>query len=270
MSPPIVLNLETEHRFKPLPAGCRHKITTSGVKTSDLRLGVTGLDTAPGHDDETHHIGLTVGHWVEGSKLEVEVYPQQESFMYRADISVIDLLDDADFQNGIVPSYSVDTPSSTEPTKIWVAFKKPYQDVPEVIVFMRDFILEDPTQWRFNVWADGVTKAGFWFNSENKDPACLHSLGASWIAVPKRRGTTGSIAATAFNDYKGHTQFNRKLSKLPVLFIAMNQLDADSEYALRFKLITSNISETGFDWRVELGSDSVIPETVFTFLAVDS
>ncbi|KZS88164.1 zincin [Sistotremastrum niveocremeum HHB9708] len=262
---PTVLNLQTVSR--PMSKGNMQRIKATGVHTSNVRAGITGLETvADSSAPRRDKLNFTMANWEEDSKIEVEAYPYQDTYMYNVAVSAIDLVHDVDFQSG---QQHVACPSSKKPTKVWVEFEKSYKDAPEVITFINSFQLEN--EWVMKVWPEGITKDGFWLCSQNYDPSNLHSLDAQWISIPARRGAprTGTFAGTMLNDFKGHVEFKRRFTKPPLLFVALSQLDADSKHFLRFRIVTTKLTEYGFEWEVNSWWDSINAIVGASYLALE-
>ncbi|KZT32663.1 zincin, partial [Sistotremastrum suecicum HHB10207 ss-3] len=250
---PATLTAETPSR--PISKGSRQKIVVKGTKTSDVCVGITGIETAAdAYNERPDKINFTMGYFTEGSKLDVEFYPYQDTYMFNASVSVIDLVKDLDFHNGIV---DLDSPNSKKPTKVWVEFQTPYDEPPEVVTFIDCFQLEH--QWVIKVWPESISRTGFWLCSQNADPANHHGLRATWISLPARRGAprSGTFTGSPANGFKGHVEFKRRFRKPPLLFIALTELNADSTKFLRFRIEASKLTEYGFDWEVKSWWDSV-------------
>lgn len=265
---PVVVNLSTScQNAHPIAKGEVQRIKGPGLKTADLKVGITGLELADRSEPHVYRLSFTsdMAHSSGDSKIVVEISPDEDTCVCHAALSVVDTVGDSEFQSG---QERVTCPSSHRPSRVRVKFEKPYDDVPNVITFVHSFSVEN--EWLIKVWPESIDKVGFWLCSQNSDPSNLRNLVVDWISSKGRLGRhTGTFVGTEENDFKGHVTFPTKFSGTPFLFVALNELDADSKHPLRFRIVTKDVTECGFDWRVESWWDSKNNAIGASYLALE-
>ncbi|KZS88165.1 zincin [Sistotremastrum niveocremeum HHB9708] len=264
--PPVVVDLLTSCRLDPpIAKGEVQQVKVSGLKTADIQVGITGLELADRSGQHVDKLSFTMRDLSRDSETVVKIKPDEDTCVCHAALSVVDTVSDTETQSG---QEHVTCCSSQRLSKVWVEFDKPYNDVPNVATFVHSFSIEN--EWLIKVWPESIDKVGFWLCSQNSGPSNLRNLVVAWISSKGRLGRhTGTFVGTEENEFKGHVTFPTKFSGTPFLFVALNELDADSKHPLRFRIVTKNVTEYGFDWRVESWWDSKNNAIGASYLALE-
>ncbi|EXJ56247.1 uncharacterized protein A1O5_12703 [Cladophialophora psammophila CBS 110553] len=168
---------------------------------------------------------------------------------------------DTDYRTDI---YSVSEQSSTNTEHI--TFDPPYEEDPEVVVWLSGLEMSKDRNTRVKAYADNVTKDGFDIHIDTWADSILENAKATWMAYPKsKEGVTSGVDDT--DNYRtwspAQAENGRKVSfgadfdRPPKVYLAVNRLDFDNATNVRFKATATKVNENGFQWNFNSWADTL-------------
>jgi hypothetical protein len=145
-------------------------------------------------------------------------------------------------------------------------FEHPYEEKPEVIVWLSGLAMSKDRNTRVRAYADNITAEGFDISIETWADSVLFGATATWIAYPKSKAgvTSGTDDTANYRDWSPaqvengrKVDFNADYDKAPKVYVAVNRLDFDNATDLRFRATTTRVNAHGFQWNVNAWGDTL-------------
>ncbi|KAI5837210.1 hypothetical protein DFP73DRAFT_568705 [Morchella snyderi] len=159
-----------------------------------------------------------------------------------------------------------------------ISFARPYDEPPEVVVWLSAFNMHPQKNWRMKSFASDVTATGFTIHIETWGDSELVAGGASWIAYP---GEKADVCSGSFNtmdvrswdnpspNTSGPIEFAENMfSTNPRVVLGINSLDAGCEGGLRLELMGTDISSKGMTWNLNSWKDTTMYSAGGTYIAL--
>jgi hypothetical protein len=228
-------------------------------------------------------VGLAGLDMYQATNQRIKVYPDRitdsnfvvhadswaDTQLYSADTTWVEAEDtDFEFQMGTFDTLSLhpwDKPQQKNEARI--NFSTPYDEAPNVMVWISGFDIAAGHNFRLAVSADAIDKAGFTIHLDTWADCVLYAANASWIAYPKKKAgvLSGSDSTYAYRPwYPAQEKNGRKVTfpkgafdKTPKVFAALSLIDFDSAKNMRVKSFVDAVSADGFTWHGDSWADTL-------------
>jgi hypothetical protein len=258
------LNNTPSHRIPGIPAQSRFFLASYGNgstmsilprKGANRQTMIFGLDCIDTAMDTTLGLAASIN-----SSLEPEVKVLDACRVFAARALYIELPAFKDFDLGLVNTDGKDMKLNRAPSDaiwdIWVPFKNAkFSSSPSVVVWIVGISCQQDRNFRAIVSSENVSNEGFTLRMKTWWDTKLRWISAGWFAYPKdskliksdrasytKRGEHSDDVWVPTARIKWDEGF---FSKPPRVFTAITSLDFNNRYNPRFKIYTSNITETG-------------------------
>ncbi|KAJ5218450.1 uncharacterized protein N7498_000549 [Penicillium cinerascens] len=160
-----------------------------------------------------------------------------------------------------------------------IQFSTPFSSAPKVACFLTYFDMEKGKNWRLKVIPSNITSTGFKITIKSWFDSVLYGASATWVAYPSDMSSisSGRFSTGDIRDWRNPQQknssrvdFNWQFTKPPSLFVGLDEFDYNSDYNLRLKLETSDVTTTGFKWNLDAWFDSEMYQSGASYLAWDA
>ncbi|KAF8518582.1 hypothetical protein JB92DRAFT_2082451 [Gautieria morchelliformis] len=155
---------------------------------------------------------------------------------------------DADFQTGVVKTDNGTTPNASVTKR--VVFPNPYTTQPKVFVGISG--MELSLEWHMQVYATDIDVNGFTLHFDPLGATNMHWAQVNWIAFSADRPdvTTGTFSSQDNGNFNGQVNLRPALSASPHIFYALSKFHSEKSQNLEIRTDVSNVSASGFNWKV--------------------
>ncbi|KAH8146566.1 uncharacterized protein LAJ45_09514 [Morchella importuna] len=187
--------------------------------------------------------------------------------------------DHQDFQCGRYSTLEDHPWSTSEAThERRISFVRPYDEPPEVVVWLSAFNMHPEKNWRVKSFASDVTTTGFTIHIETWGDSELFAAAASWIAYPREKADicSGSFSTMDVRSWdnprpntSGPVEFAADMfSTTPRVVLGINSLDAGCDGGLRLELMGTDVSSKGMTWNLNSWKDTTMYSAGGTYVAL--
>ena len=157
-----------------------------------------------------------------------------------------------------------------------INFATAFSSPPRVICFLTCLDMSKDSNWRASVYSTDIDKSGFTIHIDSWADTTFYSGSATWLAYPADTPnvTSGRFSTSdirpwnqPWSDNSGTKSWGIQFSKVPKVFMALDQLDYQKGKNLRFRLSTSNVTQDGITWHLQTWADSVMYTTGASYFA---
>ncbi|KAH0604227.1 uncharacterized protein H6S33_006604 [Morchella sextelata] len=238
-----------------------------------MAIGLYALDVASG---DTMRISTFISN-LENNRFEVNIdgNPVNSGGCIWLEIEP----DHQDFQCGrysTLEDHPWSTSQATHERRI--SFARPYDEPPEVVVWLSAFNMHSEKDWRVKSFASDITATGFTVHIETWGDSQLCAAAASWIAYPREKADvcSGSFSTTDVRprdnprpNTSGPVEFAEDMfSTTPRVVLGINSLDAGCEGGLRLELMGTDVSSKGMTWNLNSWKDTTMYSAGGTYIAL--
>ena len=157
-----------------------------------------------------------------------------------------------------------------------IEFQAPFQSSPKVVCFLTSLHMSNEYDSRVKVSSSGIDGNGFTINIGTWSDSILYSAGATWLAYPSGeakvasgRFSTGDVLPQGKLRVESSTvkEWGMQFSRVPKVFMALDELHYGRGKNLRWRLKTSNVTRTGISWHLQTWEDSVMYHSGASYFA---
>jgi hypothetical protein len=239
-------------------------------------------------------VGLTEVFLSKDFNVRIKAYADrvtQSGFMIRADSWADTILysagacwfevasTDTEFQVGNFNTLELHQWNETKPQNTSrVIFERSFAKSPKVVVWLQGFDMDKHKDWKIAVNASDISTEGFNIHIETWGDSTLYSASASWIAYPadKKGIISGAVDSSISpnSSFPGEPKGGRidspkgTFDRKHRVYLAMKSFNSDHRNDLRLKALAENISQDGFDWKVETGYDSLLNGAGISYVVI--
>ncbi|MCJ1471911.1 hypothetical protein MMC13_000552 [Lambiella insularis] len=155
-------------------------------------------------------------------------------------------------------------------------FATAFSSPPRVICFLTSLDMSKDSNWRASVTSTDIDKSGFTIHIDSWADTTFYSGSATWLAYPADTPnvTSGRFSTSDIrpwdqprSDNSGTKSWGMQFSKVPKVFMALDQLDYQKGKNLRCRLSTSSVTQDGITWHLQSWADSVMYATGASYFA---
>ncbi|KAH7153618.1 hypothetical protein EDB81DRAFT_932277 [Dactylonectria macrodidyma] len=241
-----------------------------------LALGLTWLEVASGANVRVTAFADNIAN----SSADVHINTWSNTALYSAGCTWLrKASNDPQFQMGQFSTQD-DHPWQDRQVKTsrQITFDRPYDETPNVIIWLNQLDISYNTVWNVRATATDVTSNGFTINIDSSDDTWLCSATAAWIAYPPSMAgvASGSYDTTSVRP-ESQPQLNSSgrvdfpagaFSEAPKVLIALNSLNVDNRQNLRLKVSADSISEEGMNWHIDSWGDTTLYSAGASYIAL--
>lgn len=162
---------------------------------------------------------------------------------------------------------SVDAVAKAAQSKIRVTFPATYRETPSVQMFLTGLDMGAGHNFRIQVYAKNIDKAGFDAHIEAWDDTVLYGATASWIAAPPDHPGVRSGSFWLDHVSEPTIKFSSAFQNTPGVFVGISRLDFSSQHNLRVKVIAMNVNASGFQLQEFTWDDTILYHVGGSYLA---
>ncbi len=157
-----------------------------------------------------------------------------------------------------------------------INFERSFSKPPKVIVWVKGVDMDKSRNWRVTAYASDINAESFVIHLDAWGDTTLYSGAVSWIAYPANKANVFSgFADTSMQhgigpkaENGGHIDFPQGMfDRKPTVLVAIKSFNFGHEHNLRFKVKADEISEGGFQWKINSWADSVCYGAGISYLA---
>jgi len=148
------------------------------------------------------------------------------------------------------------------------SFANYFAQPPKVAVFVNAISQFWGNNFRFNTYADNVSRYGFTLHMDTWGGTQMSGAGTTWIAYPADKKSVDSGHASSW-DYRAwdkptpsngayHAFTPGTFSTTPQIFIGIQSFDISQAHPFRLRVYADNISKDGFNWHCDGWDDTIV------------
>ncbi|KAF8251470.1 hypothetical protein K440DRAFT_637435 [Wilcoxina mikolae CBS 423.85] len=186
--------------------------------------------------------------------------------------------DEPDFQVGTYKfAWKPYMDTSKQRYSEFIKFDYAFDKCPNVVIWLNQLDLDTGHIIRIKTYASDITTTDFTIHIDTWDDSIIYGAGVSWIAYPcDHPGIfSGNVCTTDYRDWHnpdstngGDVTFPKDFfHTVPKVLLAVNYLDFDHRYNLRFRAYADRVWQGGMKWHVNSWADTICYNVGAAFLA---
>ncbi|PWY89867.1 zincin [Aspergillus heteromorphus CBS 117.55] len=145
-----------------------------------------------------------------------------------------------------------------------------------IVCFLTGLDIDKGTNFRVKTYPSHVTADGFTVNIDSWADTVLYGASVSWMAYPADQpGVTSGRFSTSDirrwdrpqQDNSSSVAFDRPFSKVPKVFMALDEIDYQAGHNLRLRVSTSLVTPNTMNWHLQAWGDSVMYKAAASYFA---
>ncbi|MCJ1396127.1 hypothetical protein MMC18_009016 [Xylographa bjoerkii] len=157
-----------------------------------------------------------------------------------------------------------------------VDFKASFSSPPRVVCFFTSLHMSNEYDFCAKAFPSDIDNNGFTINISAWSDTILYSGGATWLAYPSDqlkiasgRFSTAEVGPLSKPQADNSTtkEWGMQFSKVPKVFMALDELSYGREKNLRCRLSTSSVTPTELTWHLQSWEDSIMYQSGASYFA---